>query len=154
MKDGPLSKTKYELHKPMWYDECYSYLGKKEAEEFIDFLKVYMSTSATREELLSMMNYKPARIMFNCVALDAEQQIEKQQPKKIRNSIEYKEWREAVFNRDNYTCQNCGKKGGKLNAHHIKPFKDYPGLRLDTDNGITLCINCHKAVHRGKIVID
>ena len=153
MKDGPLNKTKYELHKPIWYDVCYSYLSKKEAEEFVDFLNVYMSTSATREELLNMMTYKPARIMFNCVALDAEQQIEKQQPKRIRNSGEYKEWREAVFKRDNYTCQNCMRKGGKLNAHHIKHFKDYPDLRLDIENGITLCVDCHHAVHRGEISI-
>ena len=61
-----------------------------------------------------------------------------------RARVEYKIWREGVYKRDNWTCQNCGKKGGRLNAHHIKPFSVYPELRLAIDNGITLCVPCHK----------
>lgn len=67
----------------------------------------------------------------------------------IRMSLEYKLWRTAVFERDNYTCIWCGLKGGNgvkviLNADHIKPFCDYPELRFAIDNGRTLCIDCHK----------
>lgn len=63
---------------------------------------------------------------------------------KIRNSIIYKRWRKSVFIRDNYSCRDCGKRGGSLQAHHILPFSTHPDLRFETDNGKTLCISCHK----------
>lgn len=65
--------------------------------------------------------------------------------KAIRHSAAYKRWRTAVFERDNYTCQECGTRGGELNADHIKPFAFFPDLRFDVDNGRTLCVPCHRA---------
>lgn len=63
---------------------------------------------------------------------------------KIRTSFEYRDWRIAVFTRDNYTCQECGSRGVTLNADHIKPFAYFPELRLVIENGRTLCVPCHK----------
>lgn len=65
-----------------------------------------------------------------------------------RESKSYREWRERVYERDNWTCQECGQYGGKLNAHHIQSYAHYPELRLNINNGITLCISCHKKKHR------
>lgn len=62
----------------------------------------------------------------------------------IRHSLESKIWRRAVFERDNYTCIWCGKRGVYIEADHIKPFCDYPELRFAIDNGRTLCKDCHK----------
>lgn len=88
--------------------------------------------------------------------------------KKIKHSDKYKNWRSNVFIRDNFTCQKCFKKGGKLEAHHIKRFiillgeaKNFlPLFNLfeaamlysplwDLMNGITLCKECHKLEHKG-----
>lgn len=77
----------------------------------------------------------------------------------IRTSAEYKLWRKAVFERDDYTCIWCGAKNGHgrevvLNADHIKPFSLFPELRFAIDNGRTLCVNCHKTTdtYGGKIL--
>ncbi len=63
---------------------------------------------------------------------------------KIRHSEEYIAWRKSVFERDKYTCTNCGVTGVRLNADHIKPFAYFPELRFDINNGRTLCVPCHK----------
>ena len=62
--------------------------------------------------------------------------------------LEYKQWRYEVFKRDNFTCQLCSEKGGKLNADHIKPWSKFPDLRYDLNNGRTLCAQCHRGVTR------
>lgn len=64
---------------------------------------------------------------------------------KIRMGIEIRLWREAVFARDNWTCQKCFIRGGELQAHHIKPFAKFPEMRTSIENGLTLCKKCHRA---------
>lgn len=60
-----------------------------------------------------------------------------------RKSYEGELWREAVFKRDNWTCRMCGVRGGRLEAHHIKGYKQFPELRFEVSNGATLCHECH-----------
>lgn len=66
--------------------------------------------------------------------------------RRMRASVEYKEWRWAVFMRDNFTCQQCHRCGSGvvLNADHIKPFALFPELRFEVSNGRTLCKDCHE----------
>mgnify|MGYP001601648778 CR=1 FL=1 len=62
----------------------------------------------------------------------------------LRTSILYKEWRESVFERDNYKCKiNSSDCVHEVHAHHILRFAEYPELRFDINNGITLCENHH-----------
>lgn len=83
---------------------------------------------------------------------------------RLRRSVLFREWREYVFARDNWTCQKCKVRGGQLHPHHIKflsvilgeiflKTKVYEDIikfseLWDINNGITLCKNCHKEVHR------
>lgn len=60
---------------------------------------------------------------------------------------EYQNWRKEVFNRDDYTCQCCHQHGGELNAHHIECYSENVDKRIDIDNGITLCKECHIKFH-------
>jgi len=66
----------------------------------------------------------------------------------IRKSIEYIEWRKDVYKRDNWTCQECKKKTKDIIAHHINLFSEFPDLRFDINNGVTLCRSCHFKLHR------
>lgn len=63
-------------------------------------------------------------------------------------SDEYRQFRKTVFERDGYRCVICGEVGGDLNAHHIKKYSEYPLLRYEANNGITLCRKCHYIQHR------
>lgn len=65
-----------------------------------------------------------------------------------RKSLEMVEWRKAVFERDQYTCQICDKKSVYLEPHHIFFYAKFPDLRSNLHNGITLCKSCHTYVHK------
>lgn len=59
-----------------------------------------------------------------------------------RKRFESVEWRRKIFARDGYKCAECESKK-EIQAHHIKRWCDYPELRYEMDNGITLCKLCH-----------
>lgn len=86
---------------------------------------------------------------------------------RIRTSSKYKQWKQDCLIRNEFTCQKCWQMGGKLHAHHIKPFKElikevkeylplmdlYDAAMIyvplwDVENGITLCKVCHKEEHK------
>ena len=76
----------------------------------------------------------------------------------VRKCWKYVEWRCSVFERDNYTCQDCGKNKCYIEAHHIIAFsrllKENNIKTLEEAincsqlwniaNGMTLCKECHK----------
>ncbi len=80
----------------------------------------------------------------------------------IRVLLEYKLWKRQIFERDNFTCKECNKRGGYLEAHHKKSFSQIVEENNVTnleqaqqceelwnvDNGVTLCKKCHRKKHR------
>ena len=66
----------------------------------------------------------------------------------LRRSTNFKNWRNKVFKRDNWTCQKYKSKGGQLEPHHIKNFSEYPKLRFKVSNGMTLSKKAHREFHK------
>lgn len=61
-----------------------------------------------------------------------------------RNDMAYKEWRRQVWLRDNFKCKIANSDcKGKIEAHHILSWKDFPDLRYEVNNGITVCHTHH-----------
>lgn len=70
---------------------------------------------------------------------------------------DWPERRRHVYQRDNYTCQSCGRGGGpngdaELHAHHITPLSHGGSNHLS--NLVTLCRECHNAQHEHDITAD
>ena len=81
----------------------------------------------------------------------------------IRTNFKNRQWRSDVFTRDNFTCQDCGDNiSANLETHHIKSFSSIlqkheintleQALECEElwniNNGITLCKECHKKIHK------
>jgi len=66
------------------------------------------------------------------------------------NQRQLRKWSKQVQLRDNYTCQDCGKTGVYLHAHHIVKIQECIDSKIEFDisNGITLCVKCHKHRHK------
>lgn len=72
-------------------------------------------------------------------------------PKRPHLSPEHRAWRQAVFRKDDYTCQSCGARSRAadpvyLHAHHVRRVADEPLAAFDVDNGQTLCLECHRTL--------
>ena len=57
-------------------------------------------------------------------------------------------WSKKVKERDNYTCVYCHTSGVPVEAHHILSRAKHPELASLLNNGICLCVPCHKEEHR------
>ena len=61
-----------------------------------------------------------------------------------RSNLDYKLWRESVFSRDEFKCRIADKNCvNYMEAHHILSWREYPELRYQITNGITLCRSHH-----------
>jgi len=160
-----ISKSKYFI----------SALGNRDIniDELRDFVRIILNSSDVLQDLDNLYKYHPSTIKMaksfkahecanfnedncNCFFPDVDYENyicviqRKQKELDYRNGREYIKWRKKVFERDQYTCQKCLQYGRTLNAHHIKPYKDFPELRFEVTNGITYCESCHREIHNGQ----
>ena len=53
-----------------------------------------------------------------------------------------------VHRRFDYVCQVCGRRGGRLHAHHVIPIWLDSSRERDPENLVSVCASCHSAIHR------
>lgn len=69
-----------------------------------------------------------------------------------RKRLKISPWKNTIKKRDNYTCQKCGYHGKKhdgiMIAHHLNNYSQFKEQRTDINNGVCLCKDCHKSIHK------
>lgn len=118
--------------------------GRGHSEETREKLRVMktgmQATTETREKMrLSKLAYWQS-IIGDRPRVSSQERFLRLQPIYIA-------WRRAVLKRDGYSCQGCGETKS-LQVHHIKSWANFVELRLVVENGITLCVPCHKIANR------
>lgn len=102
----------------------------------------YYDLNFIKEALLVFQKLNITKIKNNSIIPKFKKLVFRQ-----RNSPEYQFWRKSVFERDGYVCKMCGQRK-QLNAHHVQLWSENEKLRFDISNGITLCVDCHKKLHK------
>jgi len=73
--------------------------------------------------------------------------------RELRKRPGYSSWRSHTIHKAGGFCYMCG---GKANhAHHVLSIAEYPELRANKENGMSLCESCHRWFHgrnRGGLV--
>lgn len=112
-------------------------------------------------------NYKHSKLTKQKIGMGNTKQFCKSHINElIRKSTRFKLWRITIFERDNYTCQDCKRRSRKgeriqIHPHHLcelaKIISHYKIKNItqahqipilwDIDNGITLCSRCHQKRH-------
>ena len=138
---GRTSPNKGKPHSEEWKRKIsQSHLGIKPSKETIEKLRI---SHLGQKGYWTGKKLKAGPRKYNL--LNGYKTLE---DKRIRHGFETRKWRQEVFLRDNWTCQKCLVRGGKLRAHHIQNFSQFIELRFDIYNGITFCEKCHKLFHK------
>lgn len=68
---------------------------------------------------------------------------------KLYRCKEWLQYREEIFERDNYSCTKCGRKHDEvvLQVHHTRYFQGKKPWEYDNEDCLTLCRGCHAREH-------
>lgn len=119
-----------------------SFYGKKHKPETIEKMsKASLNCSIETRKKISIANSGSN----NGAYIEDRTKIK---PHRTFSGTAYRNWSKNVKIRDNYMCKINNKDcNGRLESHHILNWRDYPELRYEINNGITLCHTHHP---RGK----
>lgn len=75
---------------------------------------------------------------------------------RFRHTQRWKDKSLQIRARDNYMCQYCWMHDHRISTagvevHHIVPIREDYDRRLDGDNLISLCRDCHERAEQGQI---
>ncbi|EOS79608.1 hypothetical protein C817_02583 [Dorea sp. 5-2] len=65
----------------------------------------------------------------------------------------WKHKRKKILKRDHNACVRCrqlGRYAEAVTVHHVRHLKDAPELALTDENLVSLCKDCHDAMHEKK----
>ena len=73
--------------------------------------------------------------------------------KAFYHTTQWKHKRKMILKRDHNACRRCRETGRykpAVTVHHIRHLRDVPELALTDSNLISLCTECHEAMHPEK----
>lgn len=122
--------------KERWNNEEYRKEHQQKLQEQNNILKEKWKTEEFREKHcgINHHNYNP--------------DLTDEDRKHRRKEESYNSWCRQVKEQAHFTCDCCGKIGGKLNSHHLEGYNNNKELRVKLSNGVCLCEQCHKEFHK------
>jgi hypothetical protein len=117
-------------------------IGRKQTEEEkkkrADSIRGTKWSESSREKITGVNHYRWIKDRSSVKTTDRQ-----------HNDPNYKKWKKAVHIRDEGNCRiNNEDCSGRIEAHHILPWKDHAELRYNVNNGITLCHYHHPRVRK------
>ncbi len=139
----PFEPVKLKNEKDNYWKDVLNKIKERKSKKI---KKNKKSENKSIKEILPEKKKKKTIHFKKLIQLALKDQL-KSNSKSNRDSIEYKAWRQGVFERDNFICVHCQEGNKEIIAHHIKEWSQYPNLRFKCSNGKTLCTDCHAIYH-------
>jgi len=138
MAERALIARKYACEHPELVEvdeEMLPWIFDKNSGMYLSFDGNYSSFSP-EDKLIKSIEYKKKQEILN-------EEYRIKAIEQFYSGILWSIIRKIVLDRDNHTCQLCGKiENSKLHIHHILKAKESGTIHLD--NLITVCPGCHK----------
>ena len=112
-------------------------MGKRPEGMILGRINVNKKYEKNNCKWMTQVEHAPKRENHSCWIKDRTQLKKSDRNSKSTACVD---WKKNIYKRDDWKCKINNKDcKGSLEAHHILTWIDYPELRYDINNGITLC---------------